>query len=168
LPHHRQIPEDFRKKYWDYYRELLVYKEKPGADEAERLSQKFDKLFSQQTGYTLLDLRISATMSNKKSLLMVLDHPDLPLHNNDSELSARTRVRKRDVSFGPRSREGTHAWDLYMSLLVTARKLGINFHEYLRDRISGSFNMPSLAELIRQRGSPQTNSLLETPLLAAA
>ena len=50
LPHHRQIPEDFRKKYWDYYRELLVYKEKPGADEAERLSQKFDKLFSQQTG----------------------------------------------------------------------------------------------------------------------
>ena len=31
---------------------------------------------------------------------MVLDHPELPLHNNASELAVRRRVRKRDVSFG--------------------------------------------------------------------
>ncbi len=37
---------------------------------------------------------------------MVLAHPEIPLHNNPAELGARARVRKRDVSFGPRTREG--------------------------------------------------------------
>jgi hypothetical protein len=30
---------------------------------------------------------------------MVLEHPEVPLHNNPAELDARTRVRKRAVSY---------------------------------------------------------------------
>ena len=41
----------------------------------------------------------------------MLRHPELPLHNNPAELAARRRVRKRDVSFGPRSPTGAAAWD---------------------------------------------------------
>jgi len=37
------------------------------------------------------------------------------------------------------------------TLLGTARKLGVNFFQYLRDRVSGAMQMPSLAELIKQR-----------------
>ena len=47
------------------------------------------------------------TYTKKTSLLLVLDHPELPLHNNDSELAARARVRKRDVSLQTRTSEGT-------------------------------------------------------------
>ena len=84
-------------------------------------------------------------------MLIVLDHPEIPLHNNSAELGARKRVRKRVVSYGTRTNEGTKVWDTFMSLSVTAKKLGINFYNYLYDRISGTFEMPNLADLIAQR-----------------
>src|ERR1022692_2384968 len=40
---------------------------------------------------------------------------------------------------------------LMETLLSTARKLGVNFFQYIRDRVSGAMQMPSLAELIKQR-----------------
>jgi len=52
------------------------------------------------TGYQALDERIAKTRSKKAALLLVLEHPEIPLHNNASELGARRRVRKRDVSLG--------------------------------------------------------------------
>jgi hypothetical protein len=82
---------------------------------------------------------------------MVLHHPEIPLHNNPVELDARLRVRKRVVSYGPRSAAGAKNWDAMETLLGTARKLGVNFFQYLRDRVSGAMQMPSLAEVIQQR-----------------
>ena len=60
-------------------------------------------------------------------------------------------MRKRDVSFGPRTREGAQAWDTFMSLAETATKLGISFYHYIHDRVSGAYQMPALAELIEAR-----------------
>ena len=82
---------------------------------------------------------------------VVLDHPEVPLHNNPAELDARTRVRKRVVSCGPRSLAGARTWDAMETLLSTARKLGVNFFQYIRDRVSGATQMPSLADLIKLR-----------------
>ena len=82
---------------------------------------------------------------------MVLDHPEIPLHNNSAELGARTRVRKRDVSFGPRTADGIKAWDTFMTLAATAKKLKINFYHYIYDRISGNYIMPSLSAVIKDR-----------------
>ena len=82
---------------------------------------------------------------------MVLAHPEIPLHNNPAELGARARVRKRDVSFGPRTREGAKAWDTFMTLAETATKLGVSFYHYIHDRVSGACQMPSLADLIEER-----------------
>jgi len=74
------------------------------------------------------------TRAKKTSLLLVLKHPELPLHNNASELGVRRRVRKRDVSFGPRTDGGRRAWDTFMTLAETARKLDVSFYAYLHDR----------------------------------
>ena len=84
---------------------------------------------------------------------MVLDHPEVTLHNNQAELDARRRVRKRVVSCGPRSLAGarTWDWDAMETLLSTARKLGVNFFQYIRDRLSGARQMPSLADPIQPR-----------------
>ena len=57
-------------------------------------------------------------------------------------------MRKRDVSFGPRTETGKRAWDTFMILAETARKLGVNFYAHLRDRITAANVIPPLAELI--------------------
>jgi len=146
---HRQMVEDFQKQFWDYYRELLAYRERPGQPEAERLSGAFDQLFSTVTGYSALDERIAQTQAKKAHLLMVLRHPEIPLHKNSAELGARTRVRKRDVSFGPRSAAGAQCWDTFQTLYGTAKKLGVNFYEYICERVRGA--SPKLPELIASK-----------------
>jgi hypothetical protein len=98
-----------------------------------------------------LDERIALTRAKKASLLLVLTYPEIPLHNNAAELAARQRVRKRDISFGPRSAAGAKAWDTFMSLVVTTRKLGVDFYQYVHDRISGTNHIPPLADLIAER-----------------
>jgi len=148
---HRQLLDTLLDQYWDFYRQLLQYRQNPSSQEHIRLDHLFDEIFSTVTGYDALDQRIAKTRAKKPSMLIVLDHPEIPLHNNPAELGARKRVRKRVVSFGTRTIDGTKAWDTFMSISATAKKLGINFYHYLSDRISGAFEMPSMAELITQR-----------------
>ena len=101
VAHHRHRLADFLTRYWNYYDDLLTYPLNPTPAEAERLAQAFDTLFSETTGYDALDDRIAKTKAKKDALLMVLKHPEIPLHNNPAELEGRRRARKRDVSFGP-------------------------------------------------------------------
>ncbi len=151
VPHHRLLTEAFVQRFWLYYDALLRYRGQPTPEEATRLDGEFDALFATVTGYQALDERIARTRTKKGSLLMVLSHPEIPLHNNPAELGARARVRKRDVSFGPRTREGAKAWDTFMTLAETATKLGVSFYHYIHDRVSGLYRMPALADLIVER-----------------
>ncbi|MDA0734712.1 MAG: transposase [Chloroflexi bacterium] len=148
---HQQLLEDFLGHFWDFYRELLAYRQQPTPGEQQRLEQRFDALFATKTSYWALDQRIGLTRAKKTSLLMVLAHPEIPLHNNSAELDARQRVRKRKISFGPRVADGTKAWDTFMSLAGTTRKLGVNFYHYIQDRISGANQIPQLASIIEER-----------------
>ena len=102
-------------------------------------------------GYIQLNKRLAKTLADQWRLLVVLDHPEVPLHNNLAELGARQRVRKRDVSFGPRTDAGRIAWDTFMTVAETAKKLDISFYAYVQDRISTTLEMPSLADIIRSR-----------------
>lgn len=153
MPQHGQWLIEFRKRYWDYYKTLRAYQQAPTPEWAVQLRDQFDELFSTVTGYAALDERIAKTKNHKANLLLVLDHPEIPLHNNPAELEARRRVRKRVVSYGPRSAAGAKAWDTMETLLGTAKKLGVNFFHYIRDRVSGAKTMPALAELIAQRAT---------------
>ena len=151
VPHHRKLLDDFMGRYWDLYDALLTYRQAPTAQDAARLSQQFDDLFATTTGYADLDDRIAKTQAKKDALLMVLKHPEIPLHNNPAELAARRRVRKRDVSFGPRTEEGKQAWDTFMTLADTAKKLGVSFYRYVYDRVSQANQIPKLVDLIAER-----------------
>jgi hypothetical protein len=153
VPLHQQLLADFRTAFWNYYRELLAYREQPTASEAIRLEQGFDELFGRTTGLTLLDERIGLTRQKKDGLLLVLRHPELPLHNNPAELAARRRVRKRDVSFGPRSPAGAKAWDTMMTLAATTQQLGVSFIAYLQDRFRQAGQIPPLPDLLRAKAA---------------
>ncbi len=148
-PRHRVMLDAFITAYWDYYAKLQRYQADPAADEASRLRLEFDELLSTVSGYEALDERMAKTLSKKNELLTVLDHPEVPLHNNDSELGARVSARRRDVSLHSRSKRGARSMDIFTTLVQTCKKLGVSGYAYIRDRLSGRRELPSLAELIR-------------------
>lgn len=149
VPFNAQKLTNFIDQYWGYYQKLLDYKKVPLPQTAASLSVEFDQLFSVKTGYNDLDDRILKTKSKKDNLLLVLQYPWLPLHNNASELAARVQARKRDVSLHTMTDEGTKANDTFLTIVETAKKLGVNQFEYIVDRVSKKYQMPSLAQIIR-------------------
>jgi hypothetical protein len=154
VAYHQQILADFLEQFWAYYHRLQAYRADPDPEGAATLRSEFDTLFSQTTEYDQLNKRLAKTLARKEKLLVVLDHPEVPLHNNPAELGARQRVRKRDVSFGPRSETGRRAWDAFMTVAETAKKLEVSFYQYVWDRVSQTNAMPALADIIRARGQP--------------
>lgn len=145
---HRQELDAFLSRFWDYYRELLKFKECPTVEASVLLDIGFDQLFKMQVQYVELAERMHKTVAKKRELLVVLHHPGVPLHNNPAEHGARAQARKRDISFQTKTALGTLAKDTMMTVVQTARKLKVNLYGYLYDRVSGAMNMPSLAELI--------------------
>lgn len=151
VPYYARKSDEFIKQFWQYYRKLLDYKSAPSQECAELLSTEFDQLFSTQTGYQQLDERIAKTREKKENLLLVLKYPELPLHNNESELAARAQVRKRDVSLHTMTAEGTKANDTFLSIVETCKKLGVNVYDYIFDRMKKTCKLPSLAQIIKAK-----------------
>jgi hypothetical protein len=153
VPYHQKKLEAFLDRYWDYYAKLSEFKIEPHAEVAEQLAAEFDQLFSTETKYEQLDERISKTREKKENLLLVLTMPEIPLHNNAAELAARAKVRKRDVSLQTVTDKGTKANDTFMTIVQTAKKLGVSAYDYIFDRVSNKFEMLSLAQLIKEKSS---------------
>lgn len=148
---HQEALDNFLSEYWAYYAELLKYRLEPTDEKKDVLSKRFDELFSTVVCYEDLNDRIAKTFAKKAELLRVLDTPKLPLHNNASELGARVQARYRDISYQTRSENGTKIKDTFMTINQTCKKLGVSFYEYVYDRVTGRFTLPSLADLIAQR-----------------
>src|SRR5664279_21430 len=151
VPYYQEKLKAFLDEYWDYYGKLCEFKIKPDSEVAEQLDAEFDQLFSTKTGYDQLDERISKTKEKKKSLLMVLIVPEIPLHNNAAELAARAKVRKRDVSLQTVTEKGTKANDTFMTIVQTAKKLSVSACAYIYDRVSNKFEMTSLAQQLEKK-----------------
>ena len=114
------------------------------------MAAEFDALLNTHSRYDELDKRIAKTRSNKDSLRRVWKFPELPRPNHSAELGAGGRVRQRDVSFGPPTQDGKHAWDTFMTLAATPKKLLVSFYEYVSDRILKKNALPPLSELIQK------------------
>ena len=155
MPCNVEALKDFKTRFWDFYGDLLKYKQNPNPETAAKLSIEFDELFSTKTIYDALNDRIEKTRHKKDELLLVLEYPWLPLHNNDSELGARVEKRRQDVSLHTISEAGTTAKDAFLTVVQTAKKLGVNAFEYISDRVSKKFSMPALSDLIIERAKLQ-------------
>jgi hypothetical protein len=151
VPLHKRLLDEFLKDYWVFYHQLKAYKKSPDKQQAQVLSERFDQLFSTETVYQHLNDRIAKTRKKREAMLRVLEYPELPLHNNASELAARVQVRERDVSLHTMSKAGTKAKDTFMTITQTAIKLGVRPYEHIHDRVSGEYKLPSLAQLIREK-----------------
>lgn len=145
---HAMDIEHIRSLFWVIYALLKQYKLLP--DEALKvdIEKKFDAMCATETSYQLLNKVLQRLGKNKKELLLVLKHPNLPLHNNLSEGDIREYVKKRKISGSTRSNNGRRCRDTFASLKKTCRKLKINFWDYLIDRHSKKFNIPLIPNLI--------------------
>ncbi len=153
IPAHKQALEIFREEFWDFYHRLLDYKSNPSKQLAVELSEEFDRIFSQTTGYKKLDSQMELTLCKKTELLLVLKFPFIPLHNNSAELAARAQARNRDIHLHTMSKEGTKSKDTLATLVQTAGKLRVNIYKYFLDRITKTYEMESLANTIRDVSS---------------
>jgi hypothetical protein len=150
---HRGAYDAARDAIWSYYQRLKAYRESPTPQWRGRLENDFDRLFSRKTGWPELNEQLQKILGKKSELLLVLEHPEIPLHNNPSENDIRQYVKKRKISAGTRSDMGRRCRDTFLSLKTTCRKLGVTFWRYLRDRIRGLHEIPPLADLIQQRAA---------------
>ena len=114
------------------------------------MEERFEEIFTQKTNYQMLNLALGRIYVNKAELLLVLDRPEIPLHNNLSENDIREYVKRRKVSGSTRSELGRRCRDTFTSLKKTCRKLGVSFWEYLLDRTSRTHRIPPLPELMFQ------------------
>ncbi len=128
----------------------------PTARRRSEMRARFDRIFLRTTGFVMLDRLLERPHANKAELLMVLDHPAIPLHINGSENDIRCHVTKRQVSGGTKTDIGRDCRDAFLGLGNTHQKLGVAFWSYLGARIgvAGAPAMPRLADLIRCRGQP--------------
>jgi hypothetical protein len=142
--------EDVKEQIWNLYNGLKEYKLNPNSKDKRRLEEIFDKIFTFKTDSETLNQALKRIYKNKAELLLVLERPDIPLHNNSAENAIREYVKKRKISGSTRSESGRLARDTFTSLKKTCRKLGISFWQYLRDRIENIGSYPSLSSLIKQ------------------
>ena len=164
IAYHHQLLEVFLTEFWNYYRQLLAYKQRPTRQSAHELRCLFHQLLTTPTDYWELEKRKYLTREKETELLLVLEHPELPLHNNPAELGARTMVQRRQISYGTQTSEGTQAWDTFLSLVATTRKLGVSFIEYVRDRITQAGQIQRLPQMIQDRAVVELLGLSWQPI----
>jgi len=139
-----------KDQIWLLYEGLKNYKQNPKRKDKNRLDNMFDKIFSSKTASATLNTALKRIYQNKSELLLVLERPDIPLHNNGAESAIREYVKKRKISGSTRSETGRRCRDTFTSLKKTCRKLGVSFWQYLQDRIETTSLIPDLSELIRE------------------
>ncbi len=88
------------------------------------------------------------TKETVAELLLVLDYPTTPLHNNTAEIAVREEVINRKISYGTRSEDGRTVWENMLSILNTCRKRASATSSYVQDIFSNEYSMPRLSELV--------------------
>jgi hypothetical protein len=142
-----------RNEIWAFYESLKQYRKQPSDEAKIVLNAEFDPIFTQNTPYLAINKIIASIYKNKAELLVVLDRPEVPLHNNASEQAMHGPVKKRKISRGSKSDSGLQCRDTLASLKETCRKLGVSFWDYVLDRLVGAGKVPYLPDLIREKAT---------------
>ncbi len=133
---------------WEIYSDLKRYKCKQDPGLKQATEAHFDELCRTRTSFATLNQALKRLARNKKELLLVLERPDIPLHNNLSEGDIREYVIKRKISGSTRSENGRRCRDTFASLKKTCKKQGISFWEFLTDRLRKHYLVPYLPNLL--------------------
>lgn len=106
----------------------------------KRMQILFDTVTTQTTGYVPVDKQLRLTRAKKERLLFFLDHPDVPIHNNQCEQDLREFVIIRKISGGTKSYRGDKSLARHLSVIQTAQKQGLNVYQTLHGLLTGTLS----------------------------
>ena len=93
----------------------------------------YDQLIAMKSISPGINEVISVFATYREEMLKALDHPSLPLHNNDSERDIRGVAKRRNISGTTKSAVGRKFRDGLLTLKQTCARLGVSFLGYLTD-----------------------------------
>ena len=93
----------------------------------------YDRLIAMKSTSPGINEVISTFARYCEEMLKALDHPGLPLHNNDSERDIRGVAKRRNISGTTKSTAGREFRDGLLTLKQTCARLGVSFFGYLTD-----------------------------------
>lgn len=97
----------------------------------EEVHHLYDKLVAMRSISPGINAVIASFASYREEMLKALEHPGLPLHNNDSERDIRGVAKRRNISGTTKSEEGKAFRDGLMTLKQTCARLGLSLWGYL-------------------------------------
>lgn len=150
-----------QEKLWLLYEALKRYQLNPVNKKKNELRKQFYDLCSPEENEKELNEILARIKRWEEKLLLVLDYPFLPLHNNTSENDIREMVRRRKISGGTRHDLGRECRDTFASLKRTCKKVGITFWDYLIDRTFEKNKIKPLAEYVQSKALKKHRDGLE-------
>ena len=139
--------EQVRGAIWHLYARLKeAALTQTGKTEVQEL---YDQLIAMNSISPGINEVLKTFAQYREEMLKALDHPGLPLHNNDSERDIRGVAKRRNISGSTKSEEGKAFRDGLLTLKQTCARLGLSFWGYL----TGWFmKQPvNLAAIVRKR-----------------
>ena len=129
----------------------MEHAQQPGAALRAEIEECFDRCFGRETGIIVLDRLLERVKAYKKKLLLALDKPELPHHNNARESDIRPYVTRRMISSGTRSENGRLSRNAFQSLIKTAAKHGYGATDlHHRVGVPGAPTCPGSLSFARQ------------------
>ena len=117
-----------RKAIW------ILYKKVQEAAQTQTGKEEVHELYDQPVAMKSISPGINEVIASfaryREEMLKALDHPGLPLHNNDSERDIRGVAKRRNISGSTKSEEGRAFRDGLLTLKQTCVRLGLSFWEY--------------------------------------
>lgn len=100
----------------------------------------FDKITGQITEYADLNKQLMLTRKKKEKLLFFLDHPYLPIQNNQCEQDLREYVIIRKISGMTNSITGDRSIERHLSVIQTIKKQGLPVFQTLHGLLTGELS----------------------------
>jgi len=118
-----------REAIWILYKKVAeAAQTQTGKAEVHEL---YDQLIAMKSISPGINEVIASFAKYREEMLKALDHPSLPLHNNDSERDIRGVAKRRNISGTTKSQKGREFRDGLLTLKQTCARLSISFWEYL-------------------------------------
>lgn len=136
-----------REAIWSLYKALRK------ASETQTGKEEINKLYDELVIMKTISPEINGVITNfaehREGMLKALDHPGLPLHNNDSERDIRGVAKRRNISGSTKSARGRKFRDALLTLKQTCFRIRYNFWDYLQLWFLG--DPPDLADFVRNK-----------------
>lgn len=104
------------------------------------VEKEFDRITQQTTEYDDLNRQLKLTGRKKERLLLFLNHPNLPINNNQCEQDLRQFVIIRKISGETKSVKGDKSLANHLSVIQTAGKQGLDVFATLHGLLTGQLS----------------------------